>query len=492
MKQILFVKKRAESIVIGVLLGSIVVFWSAFSAAQETSSSASQVPQEQQASLEQTLPEELSRAEVDDIITLLESETARTDFVNKLKAISTLKPEPMGQALSVSELLDLEQSSSELVARYNALLDALGMTDNQFGAMAVSVAMVLLLLICAKANSWLAALLDQRLNGLRRKFFLDARRLAMLSGWLRAVGYAIAFSLSYAGLAEIWSLSAMLPSGTLSYSGLLDLVLTFSLLIFLYVVVWELLNATIEYYLHSAGRMADERVDTMLPIIQKVIFFILAILFGLIALSELGLDIMPLLAGAGVFGIAIGFGAQTLVRDFLVGFIIIFEDLLQIGDVVQLGDRKGMVEKITIRKVQLRNLDGTVHTVPFSELSVVDNFTKEYSYYLMDIGVAYKEDIDQVNACISSVSKELRADKDFEQLILDDVDVLGVDSFADSAVIIKARIKTQAKAKWRVGREFNRRLKYAFDQQGIDIPFPHRTLYFANALAHSEAAGEAQ
>ena len=492
MKHIFNIKSVSEYIFAGMLLGTFVVFWSAHTSAQDPTFDTSSVVQERGERIEERLPNEISHTDIDDIIALLESETARADFVNKLKTISAIKSDSAKQTLSVSELLDLGQRSSDLAVRYNELLDALGMTDNQFGAMAVSVGMVLLLFICARANSWLAAILDKRLNSIRRKFSLANKRLAMLSGWLRATGYVFAFSLSYGGFAEIWSLTPMLPSGALAYSRLLDLVLTFSLLSFLYVVVWELLNATFEYYLHSTGRMTDERVDTMLPIIQKVIFFMLVILFGLIALSELGLDIMPLLAGAGVFGIAIGFGAQTLVRDFIVGFIIIFEDLLQIGDVVQVGDRKGVVEKITIRKVQLRNLNGTVHTVPFSELSVIDNFTKEYSYYLMDIGVAYKEDVDQVNECIFSVSKTLRDDENFKHLILDDVEVLGVDGFAESAVIIKARIKTQAKAKWVVGREFNKRLKYVFDQQGIDIPFPHRTVYFANALVQAESALEAQ
>jgi small conductance mechanosensitive channel len=157
---------------------------------------------------------------------------------------------------------------------------------------------------------------------------------------------------------------------------------------------------------------------------------------------------------------------------------IIFEDLIQIGDVVNLGGRSGLVEKITIRKVQLRGLDGTVYTVPFGEINIVDNLTKEFSYYLMDIGVAYRENTDEVVRCLKKIDEELRQDKDFRNKILEPLDILGVDKFADSAVIIKARIKTRPIEQWNVGREFNRRMKFEFDKRGIEIPFPHQTLYF--------------
>ena len=195
-------------------------------------------------------------------------------------------------------------------------------------------------------------------------------------------------------------------------------------------------------------------------------------------LSELGIDIYPLLAGAGVAGIAIGFGAQALVKDFLTGFIVVFEDLLQVGDVVRVGDRAGAVERITMRKIQLRNLDGIVHTIPFSEVNIVDNFTKEFSYYLFDVGVAYREDVDEVVHCLLEIDEELRASNEFGDKILAELEVLGLDRFADSSVIIRARTKTKAHDRWTVGREFNRRIKQTFDQRNIEIPFPHQTIYF--------------
>nr|WP_277602523.1 mechanosensitive ion channel family protein [Parahaliea mediterranea] len=204
---------------------------------------------------------------------------------------------------------------------------------------------------------------------------------------------------------------------------------------------------------------------------------VLVLFAGMVLLSEVGINVVPLLAGAGVLGIAIGFGAQTLVKDFLTGFTIIAEDLVHIGDVVTVGGRTGEVMRLTIRKIELRALDGTVHTVPFSEISVVDNLTKDYSYYMLNVGIAYREDTDAVVDCLLEVDRALREDRGFSHLILEPLEVLGVDRFGDSAVVIKARSKTRPHDKWTVGREFNRRMKYAFDERNIEIPFPHQTLY---------------
>ena len=144
---------------------------------------------------------------------------------------------------------------------------------------------------------------------------------------------------------------------------------------------------------------------------------------------------------------------------------------------VRIGDRIGLVELITLRKVQLRNLDGTVHTIPHSEISVVDNLTRDYGYYLTDIGVAYKEDVDEVCRILEDVDREMREDEEFSELILEPIEIFGLDEFADSALNIKVRLKTGPQSRWPVGREFNRRVKIAFDKAGIEIPFPHRTVF---------------
>ena len=201
-------------------------------------------------------------------------------------------------------------------------------------------------------------------------------------------------------------------------------------------------------------------------------------MFILVTLSELGLNIAPLLAGAGVFGLAIGFGAQTLVKDIITGMFILMEDQLATGDVVKVGSHRGIVEGLTLRTIRLRDIAGTVHVVPFSEVTTVENLTKDYSRYVFEVGVAYREDTDQVVGALQQVGAELLADPAYKSLIIDPLEVLGVDRFGDNAVIIKARITTQPIKQWRVGREFNRRMKKRFDELGIELPFPHRTIYF--------------
>jgi small conductance mechanosensitive channel len=195
-------------------------------------------------------------------------------------------------------------------------------------------------------------------------------------------------------------------------------------------------------------------------------------------LSELGINIAPLLAGAGVVGLAVGFGAQRLVQDVITGVFILFQDLMSVGDVVKLGDKAGVVEALSIRTVRLRDLSGTVHTIPFSAIEGVSNLTRDFSFYVFDLGVAYREDVDAVIALLQQIGEELRGDAEIGPLILEPLEVFGLDAFGDSAIMIKGRIKTRPIKQWQVGRAFNRLVKLRFDEQGIEIPFPHRTLYF--------------
>jgi len=188
--------------------------------------------------------------------------------------------------------------------------------------------------------------------------------------------------------------------------------------------------------------------------------------------------LVPGLLLFGVFGVAIGFGSQKLVQDIITGVFILLGDMMSVGDVVKLGDRAGLVEAISIRNVRLRDLSGTVHTIPFSSISSVSNLTKDFSYYVFDIGVAYREDVDQVMDVLKEIGDQLQQDPNVGPLILAPLEVLGVDSFGDSAVVVKARIKTVPIQQWTVGRAFNRRIKQRFDELGIEIPFPHRTIYF--------------
>ena len=197
----------------------------------------------------------------------------------------------------------------------------------------------------------------------------------------------------------------------------------------------------------------------------------------LMILEEFGVNITPLLTAAGIGGLAVGFGAQNLVRDVISGFVLILEDQIHVGDVVKIDDTSGLVESVKLRTVVLRDLSGTVHIIPNGSITTLSNMSKEFSYSVMDVGVAYKEDTDTVVDVLRDVGADIQSDKDFGQHILDELEVLGVDDFADSAVTIKIRIKTRPLKQWMVGRELRRRIKKAFDTAGIEIPFPHISLY---------------
>ncbi|WP_081859141.1 mechanosensitive ion channel family protein [Desulfohalovibrio reitneri] len=196
-----------------------------------------------------------------------------------------------------------------------------------------------------------------------------------------------------------------------------------------------------------------------------------------VVLGLLGIEIGPILAAAGVLGLAISFGAQALVSDVISGFFLLIEDQVRVGDVVQIGDKGGVVEKITLRLIILRDLSGNVHFIRNGQVGVVTNMTKDYSRYVFDIGVAYREDVDEVMEVIKEVDEDMRTNSQYASDILEPIELLGVDRFADSAVIVRARTKTKPIMQWAVAREFNRRLKKAFDEKGIEIPFPHVTLY---------------
>ena len=220
-----------------------------------------------------------------------------------------------------------------------------------------------------------------------------------------------------------------------------------------------------------------KRTHTLASIIRYALIVLIFIIATMILLKELGVEIGPLLAAAGIVGLAVGFGAQSLVKDVISGFFILLEDQVRVGDVVQIAGKTGVVEKIHLKTTILRDLSGNVHFVPNGQIDSVTNMTKEYSRYVFDIGVAYREDVDEVIHVIKEVDEELRNDSAYKDDILEPLEVLGLDQFADSAIIIKARTTTKPIKQWYVAREFNRRLKKKFDEKDIEIPFPHITLY---------------
>jgi small conductance mechanosensitive channel len=221
-----------------------------------------------------------------------------------------------------------------------------------------------------------------------------------------------------------------------------------------------------------------KRAATLTHILRDVVVVAVTVIGAMLVLAEIGIDLKPILAAAGIGGLAIGFGAQSVVKDVISGFFLLLENQVRVGDVVNIGGTGGLVEAISLRTMVLRDLAGNVHIIPHGSVDRVTNMTKDYSRYVFDVGVAYREDPDEVMKVLRDVGEELRADPEFAADILEPLEILGVDSLADSAVIIKCRIMTRPIQQWRVGREMNRRIKKAFDAHGIEIPFPHRTLYW--------------
>jgi small conductance mechanosensitive channel len=224
-----------------------------------------------------------------------------------------------------------------------------------------------------------------------------------------------------------------------------------------------------------------KRARTVGSLVRNVLIVLVSALATLTILGELGVDIMPVVTGAGILGLAVGFGAQTLVRDVIAGFFLIFENHLRVGDVATIEGTGGIVEAISLRTTVMRDLEGTLHVFPNGSFERYSNRTKDYSYYVVDVGVAYKEDTDRVTTVLHEVGADLREDPAFSPHILAPLEVLGVDAFEESQVTIKVRIKTVPLKQWEVGRELRRRIKRTFDRLHIEIPFPHLSVYVGEA-----------
>jgi small conductance mechanosensitive channel len=220
-----------------------------------------------------------------------------------------------------------------------------------------------------------------------------------------------------------------------------------------------------------------KRINTLESLLRYVMVVSVTVTAAIMILHEFNIEIGPILAAAGVVGLALGFGSQQLVQDIISGFFILLDDQIRVGDVVQTAGKDGVVEQVNLRMTVLRDFSGNVHYIRNGQIDIVTNMTKEYSRYVFKIGVAYREDTDEVCEIIKAVDEDLRNDPEYGPDILEPMEILGLEEFADSAIIIRTRIKTRPIKQWRVGREFNRRLKKAFDERGIEIPFPHMTLY---------------
>ena len=221
-----------------------------------------------------------------------------------------------------------------------------------------------------------------------------------------------------------------------------------------------------------------KRIETMVAVLRHVASITIFSVATLVVISELGFDLTPILTAVGITGLAISFGAQSLVKDIISGFFMLVEDQVRVGDVVKIDGHGGIVEALTLRTIRLRDLQGNVHIIPNGEITAIINMTKEYGRMVLDIGVAYKEDVDRVMELLAEIGEQMQQDEPYNEEITEPVEILGVEEFADSAVIIRMRITTEPIKQWSVARELRRRIKKRFDAEGIEIPFPHQTIYW--------------
>ncbi len=245
-------------------------------------------------------------------------------------------------------------------------------------------------------------------------------------------------------------------------------------------IAWETVNHILYRHIASLslGGDWDKRLKTLLPLVRSALFVVLSVITLLVVLSELGINIAPLLAGAGIVGLAVGFGAQTLVKDVLTGFFVLLENTINVGDWVILGGHDGQVEGLTIRHVTVRDIYGNLHTVPWSSVITITNQTRKFGYAVVEVGVAYRENIDEVVEVVKEVAEEMRRDPAINMDILSELQILGLIELGDSAVVVRTRFQTTPFMRWRLERDFRRRIKNRFDELGIEIPFPHQTVYF--------------
>ncbi len=213
----------------------------------------------------------------------------------------------------------------------------------------------------------------------------------------------------------------------------------------------------------------EAQLETLGPIVRRILQAVIMVLAIMTLLSQVGVQIGPILAGAGVAGIAVGFGAQTLVKDFFTGFFLLVEDIVAIGDVVQIQAFAGQVEDMTLRTIRLRDSDGTLHIFPYGEAQIIHNMTKTFSYAAVDLPVKYDTDVDRAMQVMRDTAADLRKDAHFGPMTVEDMEIIGVDLLSDVGVLLKGRIRTQAAERWVVLREYNRRIKRAFDEAGIVI-----------------------
>lgn len=307
--------------------------------------------------------------------------------------------------------------------------------------------------------------LATRLPGLQAR---ANRYLPLMSGVLHGALYLVALLI----LAQVWGVDVFAGMGTPVGKRVLSALVSITFVLGAALVTWEVVSALIERYLtevdsKGAPLPRSARVRTLLPLMRNAFLVVLVVVVSLIVLSELGLNIAPLLAGAGVVGLAIGFGSQQLVRDVITGLFILFEDSIRVGDVVEVAGKSGTVEGITIRAIKLRDVRGTLVTVPFGSVSLVMNMTKDFSFYVFDIAIELGKDLDRVREIVFEIDTALRADPAIGPTLLAPLEILGIDRFDGAQIILRGRIRTIAGKQWAAGRAFNMMLQARLMAEGI-------------------------
>jgi small-conductance mechanosensitive channel len=274
---------------------------------------------------------------------------------------------------------------------------------------------------------------------------------------------------------------------------ILKTMLRIVLILFMGLVLMKLSTKLIVYLKTYLKEQSSEnleeikRIDTLGRVVRYVATMVISLICGVEVLHELGISIAPILAAAGIVGVAVGFGAQHLIKDYFTGFFILLENQIRQGDVVEAGGKSGLVEEVTLRYIKMRDYSGNVHYVPNGTIGAVTNMSRGFAQAVIDVGVAYKEDVASVMQVMIEVGRALRQQADFKYKILDDMEMAGVENLADSSVVIRCRFKVLPLEQWGVRREYLKNIKKAFDARGIEIPFPQLKIHSNNQMIDGDA-----
>ncbi|WP_298220257.1 mechanosensitive ion channel domain-containing protein [Halothiobacillus sp.] len=314
----------------------------------------------------------------------------------------------------------------------------------------------------------------------RKKVPLLERRLNIYLPWLVRAIRLVILLMTIALILSVWHVTNIFNwLGTNPGQQFLSTVFDVAFILLGTLLAWLVTASLIEIKLNGVSdHMPSARMQTLLALFRNVVAIALLTMAVMMVLSELGVNIGPLLAGAGVLGLAIGFGAQKLVQDVITGVFIQLENAINTGDTITVGGITGTAERLSIRSVGLRDLNGTYHIVPFSAVEVVSNYMRGYAYHKAEYGIAYRENIDDAIAHLEAAFDELKSDPAMLGKILEPIRIPGVTELGASSVNIRVQIKTAPGEQWAVGRAYNRLVKMHFDAAGIEIPFPHTTIYF--------------